>query len=104
MEERRKDYPQISKEISELKQEIRDLDKQIVKLNVQIESNVANNSYRLNKNEIAIVALEGLFHGNGKPGVITRLDRLEQVFKNLNYIWVAVCGSIGAALWALLTK
>jgi hypothetical protein len=69
---------------------------------LQVASDIAVIKNKLIDIEINIGRLNTYHHGNGKPGVNTRLDRLEQTEdRRGRMIYTAIAASIIAAVGAL---
>ena len=48
--------------------------------------------------------IDAALRGNGKPGINTRLDRLEQDAKRISRVVWIVCGAVVTSVAALLVK
>jgi len=67
-----------SQDIRDLTEQIHDLNLTMVKLQSHLESELGENTRQLNNAADQIKAINHKIFGNGKEGILIKLDRLEQ--------------------------
>lgn len=92
----------IREDLSDLKMQTAALETQVKRLLAHIESE-SDTMVRMHKGIFELLAKhEKRIYGNEKPGLVTQIDRLEQVEKtrkiNLRIIWGAILATAGALL------